>query len=315
MAQNDDSLPTIYLSNGSYLVYSPEDAIKLRRQRIVGQLIGCPPNNVKAGSHQVARNTLPLLLNKYEIHVIHRRRLAVFKRLKRRSNIDQEDNSKRRQSYIDELTDSARGEFYDIREKELQKRNLNVTPERLGRFDENKLRVRISVLPHYKCNIYEPDEVDIEAVDDRLSAKPDEDLDIFEDLYNRGFYVTSGMKFGCDFLAYCGDPVRYHAQFAIRLVKQRNDGIDLEAIDYNVINTIQRLCHTTCKTPLFAHRHAESRECRYWTLEDREFLGPRSTSGAFQAVEDLQLSTVLRKLPSKELAHDGPPNKMQRTEE
>ena len=34
----------------------------------------------------------------------------------------------------------------------------------------------------------------------------------FFDLWRRGFFLTDGSKFGADFLAYPGDPIRYHAQ-------------------------------------------------------------------------------------------------------
>ena len=34
----------------------------------------------------------------------------------------------------------------------------------------------------------------------------------FFDLWHRGFFLTDGAKFGADFLAYPGDPIRYHAQ-------------------------------------------------------------------------------------------------------
>jgi len=32
--------------------------------------------------------------------------------------------------------------------------------------------------------------------------------DIFKDLWERGFYLTDGTKFGADFLAYPGDPIK-----------------------------------------------------------------------------------------------------------
>ena len=44
---------------------------------------------------------------------------------------------------------------------------------------------------------------------------------IYEDIHSRGFYVTSGMKFGGDFLVYLGDPLRHHSQYII-LVLERN---------------------------------------------------------------------------------------------
>ncbi|RUS91624.1 hypothetical protein EGW08_000597, partial [Elysia chlorotica] len=36
---------------------------------------------------------------------------------------------------------------------------------------------------------------------------------VFKDLWGKGFYLTSGSKFGGDFLVYPGDPARYHSHY------------------------------------------------------------------------------------------------------
>ncbi|WIA35020.1 hypothetical protein OEZ86_003513 [Tetradesmus obliquus] len=41
---------------------------------------------------------------------------------------------------------------------------------------------------------------------------------VFADLHSRGYFLTSGSKFGGDFLAYPGDPNLYHAQFVVRVL-------------------------------------------------------------------------------------------------
>lgn len=42
-----------------------------------------------------------------------------------------------------------------------------------------------------------------------VAWQPDVSLEatVFRDLWTRGFFVTSGLKFGCDFLAYPGKAV------------------------------------------------------------------------------------------------------------
>ncbi|XP_045766252.1 tRNA-splicing endonuclease subunit Sen34 [Maniola jurtina] len=39
---------------------------------------------------------------------------------------------------------------------------------------------------------------------------------IFKDLWQKGFHMTSGSKFGADFLVYPGDPVKFHAMYMLR---------------------------------------------------------------------------------------------------
>lgn len=41
---------------------------------------------------------------------------------------------------------------------------------------------------------------------------------VFADLHGRGLTMTTGIKFGADFLAYPGDPMAYHAGFCVRVV-------------------------------------------------------------------------------------------------
>ena len=41
---------------------------------------------------------------------------------------------------------------------------------------------------------------------------------VFADLHARGLTMTTGIKFGSDFLAYPGDPMAYHAGFCVRVV-------------------------------------------------------------------------------------------------
>ncbi|KOB79332.1 tRNA-splicing endonuclease subunit Sen34 [Operophtera brumata] len=43
---------------------------------------------------------------------------------------------------------------------------------------------------------------------------------VFTDLWERGYHITSGSKFGCHYLVYPGDPVKFHATYMVRCVKK-----------------------------------------------------------------------------------------------
>ena len=47
---------------------------------------------------------------------------------------------------------------------------------------------------------------------------------VFADLHARGLTLTTGIKFGADFLAYPGDPMAYHASFTVRVCAE-NEGV------------------------------------------------------------------------------------------
>lgn len=38
---------------------------------------------------------------------------------------------------------------------------------------------------------------------------------VYKDLWQKGYFLTSGLKFGCHFLAYEGDPITCHAKFMV----------------------------------------------------------------------------------------------------
>jgi len=42
---------------------------------------------------------------------------------------------------------------------------------------------------------------------------------VFADLYDRNYSITSGAKFGSDYLVYPGDPMLYHAHYTVRIVR------------------------------------------------------------------------------------------------
>ena len=43
---------------------------------------------------------------------------------------------------------------------------------------------------------------------------------------NKGFWVTLGLKFGSDFLAYEGDPLTCHARYLVRILPESTISID-----------------------------------------------------------------------------------------
>ncbi len=69
---------------------------------------------------------------------------------------------------------------------------------------------------------------------------------VFADLWQRGFFLTSASKFGGDFLAYHGDPLKYHASFVV--VVSRSD----EPLLLCEIAALGRLANAVKKTGLVA---------------------------------------------------------------
>ncbi|CAH2319235.1 tRNA-splicing endonuclease subunit Sen34 [Pelobates cultripes] len=74
-------------------------------------------------------------------------------------------------------------------------------------------------LPTARTSVGKVQEVDLHqaSVDWPYAGQAEHELryKVFKDLWERGYFLTSGNKFGGDFLVYPGDPMRFHAHFII----------------------------------------------------------------------------------------------------
>jgi tRNA-splicing endonuclease subunit Sen34 len=84
---------------------------------------------------------------------------------------------------------------------------------------------------------------------------------VFEDLWRRGFYVTGGSKFGGDFLAYPGDPFRYHAHYIIRVTDWNDQLSPLDLVAFG------RLAMSVNKSPVIASVDPNSNHVTFNTLQ------------------------------------------------
>lgn len=64
---------------------------------------------------------------------------------------------------------------------------------------------------------------------------------VYEDLWDKGYYITSGRKFGGDFLVYLGDPVSFHAVYVVKCVDSEESHNVSEIIAYGRIgNSVKK---------------------------------------------------------------------------
>ncbi|GMT03429.1 hypothetical protein PENTCL1PPCAC_25603 [Pristionchus entomophagus] len=69
---------------------------------------------------------------------------------------------------------------------------------------------------------------------------------VFRDLWSRGFYVTSGVRFGCHFLVYKEPPGSAHAEFMVRCVDSEVDQ------SFTSMLSFARTANQVCKKALLA---------------------------------------------------------------
>ncbi|XP_040181617.1 tRNA-splicing endonuclease subunit Sen34 isoform X2 [Rana temporaria] len=81
-------------------------------------------------------------------------------------------------------------------------------------FPEEAMMVQI---PTARTNVHSKEEVDLckASLDWPYPGQTKHELrfKVLRDLWQKGYYLTSGSKFGGDFLVYPGDPMRFHAHY------------------------------------------------------------------------------------------------------
>ena len=71
-------------------------------------------------------------------------------------------------------------------------------------------------------------------------------LAVYLDFRSRGYYLTSGLKFGSDWLVYTADPSLIHAQYLVLCLPRE------ETLPVNDLSAFSRLAVTVKKKPLLA---------------------------------------------------------------
>lgn len=268
-----DGLPHLFHSNGMFLIFDRECAVKLRRHRVVGQLFGCYPKN----SHQIATSDLPYHLSNYAACILFENKLALFNKMVQKQEISVERNEDLHSKQLTMLKEGTTKAFEKQRIVELEKRGIPPTVERIGQLDESKMKITVSSEPVSEYSNFEVVRMSDSEVAQVLIVDDDK-MAVYRDLYKRGFYLSSGMKFGSDFLAYLGEPVRYHARYAVRIVPGLEESIDLNGMDFNEMNALNRLCCTANKVPLLAVVYQASgssnKQVKYWSLHQKEYIEP-----------------------------------------
>jgi tRNA-splicing endonuclease subunit Sen34 len=69
---------------------------------------------------------------------------------------------------------------------------------------------------------------------------------IFKSLWEKGFYISKGSKFGGDFLLYPGDPSRFHSNYVVTVARPNQTFSPLDAISMGRLGTTVKKTHAVC---------------------------------------------------------------------
>jgi len=210
--------------NGSVFVWNTDDIYKLRKDhRIVGNPIGCLP----ALPRQDQLLGVPLQLTQEEVRFLLNKKLA---RVIRYGELDgpvgdqaaKEREEAIQRSYVEQSVlyrEERLRQLMKISKKIIEGKRkkygsdnfdensaLQEEIDKIAQMPEDVMMVQLLTRPHWDLK---GEEIKNEML---TSVKSTKDI-VFHDLWERGYYLTSGEKFGGDFLVYPGDPLKFHSHY------------------------------------------------------------------------------------------------------
>uniref|UniRef100_A0A8D0B667 tRNA-splicing endonuclease subunit Sen34 n=1 Tax=Salvator merianae TaxID=96440 RepID=A0A8D0B667_SALMN len=230
----------IHIVEGKAFVWNYMDVRRMREEhRIVGMLVGAlvrkPRQNVRLG--------LPLQLLPEEARLLVEKGLAVLVKSPPPQPLgngtDQDPSTLKQvaayqkgleQSYQEQVRIAA-----EQRKAILSTLAEHIAQGRAKKQQQKEERVLHSKPADLESSFVLPQEsMMIQLPTERITSCQEEEVDlhvpsqdwpyagqreheirycIFRNLWERGYYITSGSKFGGDFLVYPGDPMRFHAHY------------------------------------------------------------------------------------------------------
>ncbi|CAH1638715.1 unnamed protein product [Spodoptera littoralis] len=230
---------SLYVENGSAYVWNSEDWYELRaNHRICGSLIGSLPsfprqNDFLGLPMALTSEEAALLVNQGICQLFEVPNLTMkpseeekqlIKELEQNVLMEQMDALKKKK--IEQLSQKIDIIIAGKRQKLLSKGITDVKLDKQALLQEeiNKLPklAPAHVLTHLPTEHYMDTEKKKVAIDvlrpSVIEGKGAIKFKIFKDLWEKKFHITSGSKFGCDFLVYPGDPVKFHATYMVQCV-------------------------------------------------------------------------------------------------
>ncbi|XP_066484282.1 tRNA-splicing endonuclease subunit Sen34 [Tiliqua scincoides] len=261
----------IHILEGKAFVWNCADVRRIREEhRIVGTLVGAlarkPRQNVRLG--------LPLQLLPEEARLLVEKGLGTL--FKNAASPPLEDDTGQdpstlkevaayqkelEESYWEQLklaTEQRKIILHTLAEriaqgrakKRQQKEEMGASPSKPADLESNVVFPRESMMVQLATERKHPGQEEVvnwhvPSPDWPYTGQQDHEIrySVFTSLWEQGYYVTSGSKFGGDFLVYPGDPMRFHAHYvAICISKDEpfslSDIISASRLGTNVKKTV-----------------------------------------------------------------------------
>jgi len=278
MLQNDEEYTCedqveLVVTNGRVHIWNTKDAELIRRKH---RIVGIPAGSLPRQPHQYSMLGLPIRLLEEEVTLLLQKkyaRLVEYEEMSKEPSMEiKEMFRKYRENNYEEQAIAAKNdrrreiEIYANRILEGKRKRLlkmedsdaalkNLTREKVIEDEIEKtpkLREQFQVLQSFIEHPFISSLSPKEAQWTYPSTATEELRNlVFSDLWHEGYFITTGNKFGGDFLVYAGDPLMFHGRFIIKCVH------DIKQVDLTDLVTCSRLATSTVKTLVLAEIDSE----------------------------------------------------------
>ncbi|CAK1556241.1 unnamed protein product [Leptosia nina] len=226
----------LYVMNSVAYVWNAEDWHTLRsKYRIYGALIGSLPSYPRQNDLQglplaLMTEEAALLVDKgicelYDLPKLIEKPSDSLRReteeLENRISLEQADALKKKK--IEQLSQKIDIIVAGKRQKMISKGivDVNIDKDILLEQEINKIPTAapghlLVHLPTQHINNEEKVKLSIEALSPSITQENCIKYSVFKDLWQKGFSITNGSKFGSDYLLYPGDPAKFHALYMLK---------------------------------------------------------------------------------------------------
>lgn len=230
-------------NKGNVFVYKVNDWLELRKKhRIIGEIIG--------NTHFIP--SLPLQLKLEEVLVLLDKNVAVVRKI---DNTKSANDKQKHEEFEANLLQCEINEYRKIRKEQLEGILDKIVENRRQNNDE---RTREEILEEElnkstvvtKENMVWPVQMlnntrkylseELVNFDEIYKATSELKWLTFKDLWEKGYYITCGHRFGGDFLVYKGDPLVFHAIFIVHCLDSNRQLFGNEIVAYGRLSTSVR---------------------------------------------------------------------------
>lgn len=228
---------TLYFQQGNILLYNVEDWIVLRRiHRIIGDIIG---NSLHIPS-------LPVKISPEEAVFLLNTGIVEIREITKNEYDTSQLDTFETQMLEYQITDykkTRKIQLENVMDMILEQRRKNND----NRSKEDILKEELEkTSPVTKDNMIWPIFLssDVRQSNSRLiytdtikNLTTNVRIQTFQDLHDKGYYLTDGAKFGGDFLVYFGDPICYHAIFIVKCIENEQKISTMEIVTFGRLGT------------------------------------------------------------------------------